>query len=44
MDAQGVKYYYIPDPPFGLAGIVVEPTDDLHRLQDDLITAVRPYT
>jgi hypothetical protein len=38
------KYYYIPDPPFGLAGIVVEPTDDLHRLQDDLITAVKPYT
>jgi hypothetical protein len=37
------KYYYIPDPPFGLAGIVVEPTDDLHRLQDELITAVMPY-
>jgi hypothetical protein len=27
------KYYYIPDPPIGLAGIVVEPTDDLRRLQ-----------
>jgi 2'-5' RNA ligase superfamily len=38
------KYYYIPDPPFGLAGIVVEPTDDLHRLQDKLIAAVKPYT
>jgi hypothetical protein len=38
------KYYYIPDPPFGLAGIVVEPTDDLHRLQDELISAVKPYT
>jgi len=38
------KYYYIPDPPFGLAGIVVEPTDDLHRLQDQLIAAVKPYT
>lgn len=38
------KYYYIPDPPFGLAGIVVEPTEDLHRLQDGLITAVKPYT
>src|SRR5579863_1547379 len=25
------KYYYIPDKRFGLAGIVVEPTDDLHR-------------
>jgi 2'-5' RNA ligase len=38
------KYYYIPSSPFGLAGIVVEPTDDLHRLQDELITAVQPYT
>jgi len=38
------KYYYIPSPPLGLAGIVVEPTEDLQRLQDDLITAVEPYT
>src|ERR1700722_6168489 len=27
------KYYYIPSAPIGLAGIVVEPTEDLHRLQ-----------
>jgi 2'-5' RNA ligase len=38
------KYYYIPDPPLGLAGIVVEPTEGLHRLQDELISAVKPYT
>ena len=38
------KYYYIPSPPIGLAGIVVEPTEDLHRLQDELITAIKPYT
>ena len=38
------KYYYIASPPLGLAGIVVEPTEDLHRLQDELITAVAPYT
>jgi 2'-5' RNA ligase len=38
------KYYYIPSPPVGLAGIVVEPTEDLHRLQDELIAAVKPYT
>jgi hypothetical protein len=38
------KYYYIPSPPIGLAGIVVEPTADLHRLQDELIEAVKPYT
>jgi 2'-5' RNA ligase len=38
------KYYYIPSPPVGLAGIVVEPTDELHRLQDELIKAIEPYT
>ena len=39
------KYYYIPSPPIGLAGIVVEPTEDLHRLQDrHCIAAVEPYT
>src|SRR5271167_1725605 len=38
------KYYYIPSPPIGLAGIVVEPTDDLHRLQNALIDAVSPFT
>jgi 2'-5' RNA ligase len=38
------EYYYIPSPPIGLAGIVVEPTEDLHRLQDEFITAVKPYT
>src|SRR5260370_29080145 len=27
------KYYYIPTPPVGLAGIVVETTPDLLRLQ-----------
>jgi 2'-5' RNA ligase len=38
------KYYFIPSPPIGVAGIVVEPTEDLHRLQDELIKAVEPYT
>jgi 2'-5' RNA ligase len=38
------KYYYIPSPPIGLAGIVVEPTADLHRLQQELIDAVTPFT
>src|ERR1700761_542601 len=30
------KYYYIPAPLIGVAGIVIEPTEDLHRLQDEL--------
>ena len=38
------KYYYIPLPPVGLAGIVVEPTEDLLRLQQKIIEVVTPYT
>ena len=41
---KAIKTYYIPSPPLGLAGIVVEPTEDLHRLQNALIAAVAPYT
>jgi len=41
---KAIKYYYIADPPLGLAGIVVEPTDDLHRLQGELVKAVAPFT
>ena len=37
------KYYYIPAPPIGVAGIVIEPTEELHRLQDELIKVVEPY-
>ena len=38
------KYYYIPSPPIGLAGIVIEPTAELHRLQQEIIEAVTPFT
>lgn len=38
------KYYYIPSPPIGVAGIVVERTDDLLRLQQEIIDVVTPYT
>ncbi len=41
---EAFKYYYIPSPPIGLAGIVVEPTADLRRLQQKIIAAVAPYT
>src|SRR5208283_713668 len=37
------KYYYIPWKDIGLAGIVVEPTDDLLALQQKLIDAVAPF-
>ena len=39
-----IKYYYIPDGNFGLAGIVVERTPDLDRLQQEVIDAVLPFT
>lgn len=38
------KYYYIPAGPIGLGGIVIEPTPDLLRLQQELIDAVTPFT
>lgn len=41
---KAVKYYYIPAPPLGIAGIVVEPTEDLVRLQYQLLDAVAPFT
>lgn len=38
------KYYYIPWKDEGLAGIVIEPSDDLVRYQKKLIDAVAPLT
>jgi hypothetical protein len=38
------KYYYIPWKDIGLAGIVIEPTDDLIRYQQKLVNAVAPFT
>jgi hypothetical protein len=38
------KYYYIPWKDIGLGGIVAEPTDDLLRLQQELIDAIAPFT
>ena len=37
------KYYFIPWKEIGLAGIVVEPTDDLIGYQKKLIDAVAPF-
>jgi hypothetical protein len=38
------KYYFIPWHDVGLAGIVIDPTADLHRFQKNLIDAVAPFT
>jgi len=38
------KYYYVPAGPIGLAGIVVKPAPELLKLQQEVVTAVAPYT
>ena len=38
------KYYYLPWKEIGLAGIVIEPSEDLLRFQQKLIDAVAPFT
>jgi hypothetical protein len=38
------KYFYVVWQDIGLAGIVIEPTDDLIRFQQKLIAAVAPFT
>lgn len=38
------KYYYIPWKGLGLGGIVIRPTDELLKYQQELIDAVAPFT
>jgi phosphoglycolate phosphatase-like HAD superfamily hydrolase len=44
MKLEAFKYYYIPSKDIGVAGIVARPTPELLKLQEDLITAVAPFT
>jgi hypothetical protein len=37
------KYYYIPLKEIGLGGILVQPTPDLIRLQDELFDAIGKF-
>ena len=37
-------HYYIPDNDNGLAGIVIKPTPNLLKLQQDMINALAPFT
>ncbi len=41
---EAYKYYYIPAGPLGLQGIVVKPTPQLLKVQQDVIDAVTPFT
>ena len=40
---KAVKYVYIPDKPLGLNMMVIEPSQDLLRLQKELIEAEAPF-
>jgi hypothetical protein len=40
---KAVKYVYIPDKPLGLNLLVIEPSEDLLRLQKELIDAEAPF-
>src|SRR5213083_140247 len=44
MKLEAYKYYYIPSKDIGLAGIVARPTPELLKLQQDVISAVKPFT
>ncbi|MBL3701657.1 hypothetical protein GI582_02995 [Sulfitobacter sp. BDSS02] len=41
MTATGL--YHVPSGDIGLQGIVIEPSQDLHALQDAIIEAIEPY-
>jgi len=41
---EAFKYYYIPDKDIGLSGIVIKPTPELLKVQQDVIDAVAPLT
>jgi len=40
---EAYKYYYIPDKDLGLSGIVIKPTPELLKLEQQVIDAVTPY-
>jgi len=41
---EAFKYYYIPDKEIGLSGIVIKPTPELLKVEQDVIDAVAPFT
>ena len=40
---EAFKYYYIPDKDLGLLGIVIKPTPELLKLEQQVIDAVTPF-
>jgi hypothetical protein len=41
---EAFKYYYIPNKELGLSGIVIKPTPELLKLEQDVVDAVAPFT
>ena len=41
---EAFKYYYIPDKDIGLSGIVIKPTPELLKVEQDVIDAMAPFT
>jgi len=40
---EAFRYYYIPDGPLGLQGMVVKPTPELLKVQQAVVDAVTPF-
>ena len=40
---EAFKYYYMPDKDLGLSGIVIKPTPELLKLEQQVIDAVTPF-
>jgi hypothetical protein len=41
---EAFKFYYFPDKELGLSGIVMKPTPELLKVEQDVIDAVAPFT
>lgn len=44
MRLETFRYYYAPAGAVGVAGICAKPTPEIHKLQADIIAAVKPFT
>ena len=44
MNLVAFKYYYVPGPGVGIAGICARPTPELLKLQADVIAGAAPFT
>lgn len=44
MKLEAFKYYYAPAGAVGVAGICAKPTEEIIKLQADIIAAVKPFT